>query len=38
MQAPTFSVAENDGYDGSLVVGKLFEQDDNNFNFDAVKD
>lgn len=31
------TIAANAGYDGSLVVGKLLEQDDCNFGFDAAK-
>ncbi|CAH8260397.1 unnamed protein product [Arabidopsis lyrata] len=37
LKAPAFTIAENAGYDGSLVVGKLLEQDDCNFGFDAAK-
>lgn len=31
------TIAANAGYDGSLVVGKLLEQNDCNFGFDAAK-
>lgn len=37
VQAPALTIAANAGYDGSLVVGKLLEQDDCNFGFDASK-
>jgi chaperonin GroEL len=37
LKAPAFTIAANAGYDGSLVVGKLLEQDDCNFGFDAAK-
>ncbi|XVF25144.1 hypothetical protein REPUB_Repub13aG0188300 [Reevesia pubescens] len=30
LQAPTSTIASNAGYDGSLVLGKLLEQDDDN--------
>jgi chaperonin GroEL len=33
--APTRQIAENAGADGSMVVGKLFDQDDPDFGFDA---
>jgi chaperonin GroEL len=33
--APTRQIAENAGADGSVVVGKLLEQEDANFGFDA---
>ncbi|KAJ4898095.1 Chaperonin CPN60-like 2 [Raphanus sativus] len=37
LKAPALTIAANAGYDGSLVVGKLLEQDDCNFGFDAAK-
>ncbi|GLT55968.1 hypothetical protein SLA2020_290460 [Shorea laevis] len=37
LKAPTFTIASNAGFDGSLIVGKLLEQDDPNFGFDASK-
>ncbi|WZY83773.1 hypothetical protein YC2023_030157 [Brassica napus] len=37
LKAPALTIAANAGYDGSLVVGKLLEQDDCNFGFDASK-
>ncbi|XP_010534892.1 PREDICTED: chaperonin CPN60-like 2, mitochondrial [Tarenaya hassleriana] len=37
LKAPTLTIAANAGFDGSLVIGKLLEQDDNNFGFDAAK-
>jgi chaperonin GroEL len=33
--APTRQIAENAGAEGSIVVGKLLEQEDTNFGFDA---
>ncbi|CAH9122747.1 unnamed protein product [Cuscuta epithymum] len=38
LRAPAFTIASNAGVDGSLVVGKLLEQDNLNFGYDAVKD
>ena len=35
LQAPARQIAENAGFDGSVVVGKLLEQDDPNIGFDA---
>ncbi|HWL68904.1 MAG TPA: chaperonin GroEL, partial [Geminicoccus sp.] len=35
LQAPARQIAENAGVDGSIVVGKLTEQNDPNFGFDA---
>lgn len=35
LQSPVRQIAENAGFDGSIVVGKLLEQDDNNHGFDA---
>ncbi|KAE8700692.1 Chaperonin CPN60-2 [Hibiscus syriacus] len=37
LKAPTLTIASNAGYDGSLVLGKLLEQDDDNLGFDASK-
>nr|GMD33743.1 chaperonin CPN60-like 2, mitochondrial [Ipomoea batatas] len=38
LKAPAFTIASNAGVDGSLVVGKLLEQDNLNFGYDAAKD
>ncbi len=35
LQAPLRQIAENAGVDGAVVAGKLLEQDDVNFGFDA---
>jgi chaperonin GroEL len=35
LTTPTRQIAENAGVDGSIVVGKLLEQNDPNFGFDA---
>src|SRR5690606_9010621 len=35
LQAPARQIAENAGSDGAVVAGKLLEQTDNNFGFDA---
>ena len=35
LQAPVRQIAENSGVDGSVVVGKIMENDDTNFGFDA---
>ncbi|XP_050918654.1 chaperonin CPN60-like 2, mitochondrial [Lathyrus oleraceus] len=35
--APTFTIAANAGFDGSLIYNKLLEQDNLNLGFDAVK-
>src|SRR4051812_8698098 len=35
LQAPARQIAENAGFDGSVVVGKLLERDDPNIGFDA---
>jgi chaperonin GroEL len=35
LQAPVRQIVENSGTDGSVVVGKLLEQGDVNFGFDA---
>ncbi|XP_022149459.1 chaperonin CPN60-like 2, mitochondrial isoform X2 [Momordica charantia] len=37
LRAPTFTIVSNAGYDGALVLGKLLEQDDRNFGYDAAK-
>lgn len=36
-QAPTYTIASNAGFDGTLVHSKLLEQDDFNLGFDAAK-
>lgn len=36
-QAPTFTIAANAGFDGSLIYSKLLEQDNLNLGFDAAK-
>ncbi len=38
MQAPVRQIAENAGSEGSVVVGKLLEQKDKNFGFNAQND
>lgn len=38
LKAPAFTIASNAGVDGSLVIGKLLEQDNLNFGYDAAKD
>ncbi|XP_031494672.1 chaperonin CPN60-like 2, mitochondrial [Nymphaea colorata] len=38
LKIPAFTIAKNAGVDGSLVVGKLLEQDDLNMGYDAAKD
>ncbi len=38
LQAPIRQIAENAGAEGSVVVGKLLEQKDKNFGYDAQKD
>jgi chaperonin GroEL len=35
LQAPIRQIAENAGSDGSVIVGKLLDQQDGNFGFDA---
>ncbi|OIW17172.1 hypothetical protein TanjilG_18127 [Lupinus angustifolius] len=35
LKAPTFTIASNAGYDGTLVHSKLLEQDNHNLGFDA---
>ncbi len=37
LQAPIRQICENAGEEGSVIVGKLNEQDDKNFGFDAQK-
>ena len=37
LQAPIRQIVENAGTDGSVVVGKLLEQNDTNFGYDAQK-
>ncbi|KAE8699432.1 Chaperonin CPN60-2 [Hibiscus syriacus] len=37
LKAPTLTIASNAGYDGSLVLGKLLEQDEDKLGFDASK-
>ncbi|XP_017979505.1 PREDICTED: chaperonin CPN60-like 2, mitochondrial [Theobroma cacao] len=37
LKAPTLTITSNAGYDGSLVLGRLLEQDDDNLGFDASK-
>ncbi|VFQ98570.1 unnamed protein product [Cuscuta campestris] len=37
LKAPAFTIASNAGVDGSLVIGKLLEQDNLNFGYDAAK-
>ncbi|KAK9099319.1 hypothetical protein Syun_026364 [Stephania yunnanensis] len=37
LKAPTFTIAANAGVDGSLVLGKLLEQEDPNLGYDAAK-
>lgn len=36
-QAPAFTIASNAGADAALVIGKLLEQHDLNFGYDAAK-
>ena len=35
LQAPVRQIAENAGHDGSVIAGKLMEQDDTNYGFNA---
>jgi Chaperonin GroEL (HSP60 family) len=35
LEAPARQISENAGVEGSIVIGKLSEQNDNNFGFDA---
>ena len=37
LQSPVRQIAENAGYDGAVIAGKLLEQKDPNFGFDALK-
>ncbi|KAF7843487.1 chaperonin CPN60-like 2, mitochondrial [Senna tora] len=37
LKAPTSTIVSNAGFDGALVVGKLLEQDNHRFGFDAAK-
>ncbi|XP_057771613.1 chaperonin CPN60-like 2, mitochondrial [Salvia miltiorrhiza] len=37
LKAPTFTIASNAGADAALVLGKLLEQNDPNFGYDAAK-
>ncbi|XP_059456781.1 chaperonin CPN60-like 2, mitochondrial isoform X2 [Corylus avellana] len=37
LKAPAFTIASNAGFDGAVVIGKLLEQDDHNWGFDAAK-
>ncbi|XP_050897973.1 chaperonin CPN60-like 2, mitochondrial [Lathyrus oleraceus] len=37
LKAPTFTIAANAGFDGSLIDNKLLEQDNLNLGFDAAK-
>ncbi|EOY27127.1 Heat shock protein 60-3A isoform 1 [Theobroma cacao] len=37
LKSPTLTITSNAGYDGSLVLGRLLEQDDDNLGFDASK-
>ncbi|OMO66238.1 Chaperonin Cpn60 [Corchorus olitorius] len=37
LKAPASTIASNAGYDGSLILGKLLEQDDDKLGFDASK-
>jgi chaperonin GroEL len=38
LQAPVRQIAENAGFDGGVVAGKLFDQKDSNFGFNASTD
>ena len=38
LQAPVRQIAENAGFDGGVVAGKLFDQSDSNFGFNASTD
>ena len=38
LEAPIRQIAENAGIDGSIVVGKMLEQKDSNYGFDAQKE
>jgi chaperonin GroEL len=37
LEAPARQIAENAGTDGSVVVGRMLDQKDNNYGFDAQK-
>ncbi len=37
LPAPVLQVTENAGYDGAVIAGKMLEQKDHNFGFDAQK-
>ncbi|KAM7254446.1 hypothetical protein ACFE04_003826 [Oxalis oulophora] len=37
LKAPAYTIASNAGYEASLVIGKLLDQDDHHFGFDASK-
>src|SRR5690242_6613609 len=37
LQAPVRQIAENAGFDGAVVAGRMLDQKDNNFGFDAQK-
>ncbi|KAL3638560.1 hypothetical protein CASFOL_017931 [Castilleja foliolosa] len=37
LKAPTLTIASNVGAEGALIIGKLLEQDDLNFGYDAAK-
>lgn len=37
VKAPMYTIAANAGVEGSVVVGKLLEQDNPNLGYDAVK-
>jgi len=38
LQAPVRQIAQNAGFDGAVISGKLLEQDDKNFGFNAQKE
>ena len=38
LQAPVRQIAENAGFDGGVVAGKLFDQSDSNYGFNASTD
>ncbi len=38
LQAPVRQIAENAGFDGAVVAGKLLDQKDNNYGFNAFSD
>ncbi|KAM6601619.1 hypothetical protein CsatA_021228 [Cannabis sativa] len=37
LKAPTFTIVQNAGFDGALILGKLLEQNDPNLGYDAAK-